>query len=69
MNEFVKHLKKHALNDDKTLFLKWMNREIDTDEAIVRFKKNNNMKDTIINSSEFIIWMSSLGYRRNHYEE
>ena len=69
MNEFVKHLKKHALNDDKALFLKWMNREIDTDEAIVRFKKNNNMKDTIINSSEFIIWMSSLGYRRNHYEE
>lgn len=69
MNEFVKHLKKRAMNDDKALFQKWMNREIDTEDAIRQFKKNNSMKEVIIDSSEFIIWMSSLGYRRNHYEE
>ena len=69
MNEFVKHLKRRSTNDDKTLFLRWSNREIETEDAINQFKKNNNMKDTIINSSEFIIWLSSLGYRRNYYEE
>ena len=69
MNEFVKYLKKHSLNDDKALFLKWMNYEIDTDEAIKRFKKNNNMKDIIINQNEFIIWLASLGYRRTFNEE
>lgn len=57
------------MNDDKTLFLRWSNREIETEEAIRQFKKNNNMKDTIINSSEFIIWLSSLGYRRSYHEE
>lgn len=69
MNEFVKHLKRRSMNDDKTLFLRWSNREIETEEAIRQFKKNNNMKDTIINSSEFIIWLSSLGYRRSYHEE
>lgn len=69
MNEFVKYLKRHAMNDDKALFLKWMNRQIDTEDAIKQFKKNNNMKDVIINTSEFIIWMSSLGYRRAYHEE
>ena len=57
------------LKNNKALFLKWMNYEIDTDEAIKRFKKNNNMKDVIINRNEFIIWLSSLGYRRAFNEE
>ena len=69
MNEFVKHLKRRSMNDDKTLFLRWSNREIETEEAIRQFKKNNNMKDTIINSSEFIIWLSSLGYWRSYHEK
>ena len=69
MNEFVNYLKRHAMNDDKVLFLKWMNRQIDTEDAIKQFKKNNNMKDVIINTSKFIIWMSSLGYRRAYHEE
>ena len=69
MNEFVKQLKKRSLNDDKALFLKWMNYEVETEEAIERFKKNNNMKDTIINPNEFVIWLASLGYRRMYHEK
>ena len=69
MSDFVKYLKKRSSNDDKMCFNRWVDREISTEEAIEIFKQNNRMKDVIINSTDFIIWLSTLGYRRNYREE
>lgn len=68
MNDFVRYLKPRYRQEDKVVFNEWMERKITTEDAIRKMKDNNGMRDVIINSNEFIIWMSSLGYRRN-YEE
>lgn len=68
MNDFVRYLKPRYRQEDKVVFNEWMDRKISTEDAIQKMKDNNGMRDVIINTNEFIIWMSSLGYRRN-YEE
>ena len=69
MNNFVKYLKKRSQGSDQKLFREYMNKKIELPETIERFRKNNNIDEcVIINESEFIVWMSSLGYRRSSYE-
>ena len=69
MNNFVRYLKKRSQGSDQKLFREYMNKKIELPETIEQFRKNNNIDEcVIINESEFIVWMSSLGYRRSSYE-
>ena len=53
-----------AQNDINT-FNKWVDKQINTDQAIKQFKKNNHIDDEIeIDNGEFEYWLNSLGYFR-----
>lgn len=48
----------------KKAFKKWERKEIDIDECIRRFTRNNNIREYDFTTDEFVLWMNSLGYRR-----
>lgn len=74
MNEYEQTLmqlclskKGRAANLDSTIFKKWANGNISTEECKQQFFENNKTKDEFrskVNDNLFIEWLSSLGWRR-----
>lgn len=60
--EWIKYLKKSSYKDTKT-FNKWINDEIDLEQCIDEFRKNNRIPNHVhINTLEFAIWLNGLGW-------
>ncbi len=61
--EFVRYLicTETCVNRDRKIFSDWMNGKITTNQAIEKFKRNNEIFIKI-NPIEFTQWLYSLGY-------
>lgn len=63
--DFVRFLKKEAVIYDKSNFMDWDNKAITTEMALRRFIKSNAIPiNYYIDPTKFILWLHSLGYRR-----
>lgn len=61
--KWIKYLRKSTFTSDKAIFERWMNDEINLEQCISEFRKNNHIPDSVyINTLEFAMWLNGLGW-------